>query len=211
VPSDVVANFAASHHGLAPIVIVADQVGTDGDPGCTNGARGNAEQYITTDVLDWARKHLNILQNPRYWTIAGYSNGATCAVKIGSQYPKVFRSVLAVSPELFIGTHYSGTMIHHVFRGSVAAWQAAKPATILAKNAHLHHFYRGEYTVITTGALDTHYGLQSRELAAAARRAGMFVTLRVLPGVTHIGANVVDGFSTGIGLLYPRWGLAPTF
>ncbi len=149
--ADVVAGFAATHHGLAPIVIVADQVGTDGDPGCTNGARGNAEQYVTTDVLDWARKHLNIIQNPRYWTIAGYSNGATCAVKIGAQYPKAFRSVLAVSPELYIGTHYSSTMIHHVFHGSVAAWQAAKPATILERNAHRHHFYRGVYTI---------YGLQ---------------------------------------------------
>ncbi|KHK97396.1 hypothetical protein LK09_11490 [Microbacterium mangrovi] len=207
--ADVVARLAAAHHGLAPIVIVADQVGTDGDPGCTNGARGNAEQYVTTDVLDWARKHLNIIQSPRYWTIAGYSNGATCAVKIGAQYPKEFRSVLAVSPELYIGTHYSRTMIRHVFRGNLAAWQAAKPAVILAKNAHVHHFYRGEYTIITTGALDTHYGVQSHELAAAARRAGMFVSLRVLPGVTHIGANVVDGLSTGIGLLYARWGLAP--
>jgi enterochelin esterase-like enzyme len=208
--ADVVASFAATHHGLAPIVVVADQVGTNGDPGCTNGGRGNAEQYITTDVLDWARTHLNIIQNPRYWTIAGYSNGATCAVKIAAQYPKVFRSVLAVSPELFIGTHYRGTMIHHVFHGNVAAWQAAKPTVILAKHAHQRHYYRGLYTIITTGALDTRYGLQTRELAAAAKRAGMFVTLQVLPGVTHVGANVAYGLSTGIGLLYPRWGLAPT-
>jgi enterochelin esterase-like enzyme len=205
----VVARFAATHDGLAPIVIVADQVGTDGDPGCTDGARGNAEQYITTDVLHWARVHLNIIQNPRFWTIAGYSNGATCAMKIGAQHPRLFRSVLAISPELFIGTHYARTMIVHVFHRNVAAWQAAKPAAILARHAHTHRFYRGVDAIVTTGALDTRYGPQSRALAADAKRAGMFVTLRVLPGVSHIGANVGDGLSTGIGLLYPRWGLAP--
>lgn len=206
----VVDSFAASHHGLAPIVIVADQVGPHGDPGCVDGGRGNAERYLTTDVLDWARKNLNIIQNPRYWTIAGYSNGATCAVKIAAQYPHVFRNVMAVSPELFLGTHYSGEMIRDVFHGNRAAWTAAKPAVILHRNAILHrHFYRGEFAVITTGALDNRYGAQSRALARDAKKAGMFVTLRVLPGVTHVGANVTAGLRAGLTALYPRLGLAP--
>lgn len=205
----IVANFAATHHGLAPIVIVADQIGTRGDPGCTNGARGNVERYITTDVLDWARAHLNIIQNPRYWTIAGYSNGATCALKIAAEYPKVFRSVLSVSPELYIGSYYKSEMIHDVFRGNVVEWQAAKPAAILAKNAHHRHFYRGVYAVITIGALDRDFGADARRLAHDAKKAGMFVTLRVLPGVNHVGPNLIDGLTTGIGMLYPHWGLAP--
>jgi pimeloyl-ACP methyl ester carboxylesterase len=205
----IVAQYAAAHHGLAPIVIVADQVGTGGDPGCVNGARGNAEQYITTDVLDWARTHLNVIQNPRYWTIAGYSNGATCAVKIAAQYPKVFRNLLAVSPELYIGTHYSGQMIRKVFRDNRLAWQDAKPGTILQRNAHKHHYYRGVYGVVTTGALDNHYGHQTHLLVRDARKAGMFIDLQVLPGVSHVGANVTDGLTTGIRILGSRLGLAP--
>lgn len=206
----VVDGFAASHHGLAPIVVVADQIGPNADPGCVDGARGNAERYITTDVLGWARTHLDIIQNPRYWTIAGYSNGATCAVKIAAQYPKVFRNVMSVSPELYLGTDYRGEMIRDVFHGRVAAWQAAKPAGILHREARLHrHIYRGVFTVITTGALDDEFGAQSRALARDAKRAGMFVTLKVLPGVGHVGANVVAGLTAGIAVLYPRLGLAP--
>ncbi|HKT56228.1 MAG TPA: alpha/beta hydrolase-fold protein [Microbacterium sp.] len=207
----VIDGIAARHHGLAPIILVADQVGPSGmDPGCVDGGRGNAETYIATDVFDWARTHLNIIQNPRYWTIAGYSNGATCALKIAAQYPKVFRTVFAESPELYLGTHYAPDMIRNVFHGSRAAWQAAKPATIMRENAHLHrHFYRGLYAIVTTGALDTVYGPQSRALARDAQHAGMFVRLTVVPGVTHVGANYVDGLAAGFALLYPRLGLAP--
>jgi hypothetical protein len=37
----------------------------------------------------------------------------------------------------------------------------------------------------------------------------MSVKLHVVPGVTHVGANYVDGLAAGFKMLYPRLGLAP--
>ncbi|MHB1234445.1 MAG: alpha/beta hydrolase, partial [Microbacteriaceae bacterium] len=52
-------SFASKHNGLAPIVIVADQLGSPYvDPACANSAKyGNVETYITQDVVNWAVAH----------------------------------------------------------------------------------------------------------------------------------------------------------
>ncbi|MEO6944073.1 MAG: hypothetical protein ABI053_05120, partial [Lacisediminihabitans sp.] len=55
--------YAARHHGLAPIVLVADQLGNPGiDPLCLDTAKyGKAETFLTTDVVNWARTNLHVL------------------------------------------------------------------------------------------------------------------------------------------------------
>jgi enterochelin esterase-like enzyme len=207
-PISVVMNgFAKSHHGLAPIVVVADQVGTSGgDPACADStARGHAATYVKTDVLRWARTHLHIDQDPRYTVIAGYSNGATCAMQFAAEQPAAFRNVLSVSPEEYPGMHYSQTVISTVYAGDRAAWEAAKPETILAEHVGS---YSGVTAVITTGALDTAFGPASRSLAAAAEAAGMHVTVLTLPGVAHVGKNLSSGLTAGFAKLAPALGLA---
>lgn len=200
-------SFASHHDGLAPIVIVADQVGTGGDPACADSAaRGNAATYVKTDVLDWAKTHLHIIEDPKYWVIAGYSNGAVCAVKYAAQEPTVFRNVLSVSPEAYPGMHYSSTVIASVYAGDRAKWEADKPEAILAAHRGSGS-YTGVHAVITTGALDTVFGPATRSLAAAASSAGMHVSLITLPGVAHVGPNVVDGLATGFAKLAPVLGL----
>ncbi|GAB3797953.1 alpha/beta hydrolase-fold protein [Humibacter antri] len=204
--SAVMNQFASQHNGLAPIVVVADQIGPGGDPACADSAaRGNAATYIKTDVLDWAKSHLHIIQNPRYWVIAGYSNGATCAVKFAAQEPDVFRNVLSVSPEEYPGMHYSQTVIQSVYAGDRATWEAEKPEAILGAHSGS---YSGVDAVITTGALDTAFGPATRSLAASAKAAGMQVTLLTIPGVAHVGKNLADGLTAGFARLAPVLGLA---
>ncbi|GAB3388017.1 alpha/beta hydrolase-fold protein [Humibacter soli] len=206
--SSVMNAFAAKHHGLAPIVVVADQIGYGSDPGCADSSTlGHAATYIKTDVLDWARTHLRIIQNPKEWVIAGYSNGATCAVKFAAQEPDMFRNVLAVSPELFPGTHYSQTVLSNVYNGNVTAWNADKPPVILADHTG-SPFYHGIHAVFTTGALDLAFGPQTRQLAADARAAGMGVSVLTLPGVAHVGANLTAGLTAGVAKLGPVLGLS---
>jgi enterochelin esterase-like enzyme len=200
--------FAAAHHGLAPIVVVADQIGPGRDPACADSkARGDAETYITKDVPAWAMAHLNVSKDAAMQVLAGYSNGATCAIKYAAQEPTTFRNVLAVSPEEFPGVDYAPSVIATVYGGDRAAWEAAKPIAILA--AHKGDpAYAGVDAVITTGALDTEFGPGTRALAQAARAAGMGVTLLTIPGVAHVGANVVDGLTAGFDRLAPTLGLA---
>ncbi|MHA7986585.1 alpha/beta hydrolase [Rathayibacter sp. CAU 1779] len=203
--STVMNSFASRHDGLAPIVIVADQIGSGGDPACANStARGDAATYVETDVVNWATKHLRIIKDPRSWTLAGYSNGATCAVKFAAEKPDLFRNVLAVSPEAYPGMHYTQSVIDSVYNGSTSAWTADKPETILAAHAGT---YGSVDAVFTTGALDTAFGPATRSLAAAAKSAGMHVTLLTLPGVAHVGKNLTTGLTAGFAKLAPTLGL----
>ncbi|OZB87966.1 MAG: hypothetical protein B7X41_10640, partial [Microbacterium sp. 14-71-5] len=50
--ADAMDRLAAAHHGLAPIVIVADQLGSeDGNPACVDSAAyGGVETYFTQDI-----------------------------------------------------------------------------------------------------------------------------------------------------------------
>lgn len=206
--SSVMETFAAQHQGLAPIVVVADQLGTTGsDPACADSkVRGNAETYITKDVVNWVKAHLNVTDDPRYWTIGGYSNGATCAVKYGTLYSDQWKNVVAVSPEIYPGSSYSADVIQNVYGGDQAAWQAAKPTTLLAAR-------KGKlgdvWAVVSTGAQDTAFGPESRKLEAAMAAAGMDVRLLVIPGVGHVGANLPSAQAEIYPLLFPRLGLAP--
>ena len=205
--AQVMDGFAARHRGLAPIVVVADQIGPGHDPACADSrARGHAQTYITRDVVAWALAHLNVSRDPALHVIAGYSNGATCALKYAAEEPTVFRNVLSVSPELFPGSNYAQSVIASVYGGDRAAWQAAKPVTIL--EAHRGDAaYRDVTAVITTGALDTEFGPGSRTLAATARSAGMNVSLLTIPGVAHVGDNLHDGLTAGFAELAARLGL----
>ena len=69
--------YAAAHQGLAPIVVVADQLGDPTkDTLCLDTAQfGKVDTYINKDVLPWARTHLNVMTDRAHTTIAGYSNG----------------------------------------------------------------------------------------------------------------------------------------
>lgn len=203
--SAVMNTFASRHDGLAPIVVVADQIGGGADPACADSTKlGDAATYVKTDVLDWAKTHLHVAQDPRFWVLAGYSNGATCAMKFAAQDPAAFRNVLSVSPEQYPGMHYSQSVIDSVYGGDRAAWQADKPESILAERAGS---YSGVTAVVTTGALDTAFGPATKSLAASAQAAGMNVDLVTIPGVAHVGKNLSAGLTTGFARIAPRLGL----
>ncbi len=207
--SGIMNQFASAHHGLAPIVVVADQIGTGGDPACADSvARGNARSYVMTDVVNWSRAHLNISQDPAQMVLAGYSNGAACAMKYAAEDPQEFRRVLAVSPEEFPGLHYSSSVIKVVYRGNRAAWEADKPINIFTAHSGSAAYADTDATV-TTGALDTVFGPGTRALTRAAQNAGMHTTLLTIPGAGHVGNNLTLGLTAGFASLAPTLGLAP--
>ncbi len=204
----VMQTFAAAHHGLAPIVIIADQIGTvGGDPACADSKHyGQAQTYIMTDVVAWARAHLNVNPDPKYWAIGGYSNGATCAIKYATLAPTEWASILSVSPEEYPGVDYSARVIRNVYEGNRAAWEAAKPVNLLATR---HGTLGGLWAVVTTGSLDTVFGPGTRRLAEAMKAAGIDTNVLTIPGVGHVGDNFPAGVEAGMTALYPRLGLAP--
>ena len=158
--AEVLDSFAADHHGLAPIVVVADQLGDpDTDSLCLNTPEyGNVETYIEHDVTEWARANLNIETDRIDWTIAGFSNGGQCAISLASKYPDVWGNVISASGTAYPGVETESDVLEQIFGGDQAEYDATKPATIMSRT-----HYPDTVAVFTVGADDDFIRPRSEE------------------------------------------------
>jgi enterochelin esterase-like enzyme len=197
--------YAAENNGLAPIVLVVDQLGDPTkDPLCLDTAMGRAETYIMQDVVPWAKQHLDVLQGSQYTTVAGYSNGGQCAAYFGAKYPEVFGNILAISPVEYAGAEQSDNVLRSVFGSVQAAYDAVKPANIMASKAP----YPDTTAIFTAGENDPGFAPGAERLAAAAQAAGMTTTFFLVPDADHGVSGLNGGLEKGFEVLYPRLGLA---
>lgn len=198
--------YAAKHNGLAPIAVVADQIGTQGDPACADSSTfGAAETYITKDVPAWIRTHLNVLKDPKYWTIGGYSNGGACSFKYAAEFPDQFRNLMVVSGDEYPGVEIQRQTIAQVFGGSTSAFDAAKPTSILDANPGR---YANTTAVFTVGGNDPTFVPGVERNAKAAEAAGMKTTYYVVPGAGHVVDALEGGLKKDFEILYPVLGLS---
>jgi enterochelin esterase-like enzyme len=197
--------IARAHHGLAPVVVVPDQLGTPGvNPMCVDSRMGNLQRYVLDDVREWVLRNLPVSPNRREWTVAGFSEGATCAVQFGAGFPAVFGSYLAISSELGPIDHSMARTLREAFHGSRTAWEDAQPITIMHREAP----YRHTVALYCVGAGDKRYGSATPKLAAASRAAGMRTRTRVLPGLAHNWNTGAKGFAWGLPELLSWWGIS---
>lgn len=197
--------YAAEHDGLAPIALVVDQLGDPSeDPLCLDTELGMVETYVMHDVVPWAKANLNVLQGPQYTTVAGYSNGGECAAYFGSKYPEVFGNLLAISPVEYAGAEEPGEVLSSIFRGDQAAYDAVKPAIIMAAKAP----YPDTTAIFTVGEDDGAFAPGAERLADAAIAAGMHTTFSVVAGADHGVSALNGGLEAGFDVLYPRLGLS---
>lgn len=196
--------LAAKHEGIAPIVVVPDQLGSySANPMCVNSKLGSVASYVTQDVRDWILHSLPVSSNRRLWTVAGFSEGATCAVQFATEYPALFGSAIAVSPEL--GPR-NGSIAHTIevgFHGSRKAYEAAQPVAVMHRTKH----YRATSIVYSVGADDTRYGADAGVLAAESRKVGITVHYRLLAGLAHNWNTGAAGLSYGLDQLTSWWRL----
>ncbi|MBC7518799.1 MAG: esterase [Microbacteriaceae bacterium] len=193
--------YAARHNGLAPIVIVADQLGDPTiDTLCLDTkAHGNAETYITQDVVNWAVANLNITTDHRKWTIAGYSNGGQCAVSLIAKYPAIWSNVVDVSGEEFPGADRHASVLKTIFGGNKAAYAAQHPASLLAVRP-----LPDTWGVFTVGSDDGIFKPGIKRVSAAAQAAGMTVTYYEVPNGGHVQPALSRGLDEAFAVLYPR-------
>jgi poly(3-hydroxybutyrate) depolymerase len=197
--------MASAHSGLAPIVLVVDQIGNPAiDPLCLDTARyGKAETFLTQDVVSWARTHLHVLQDAAHWTVAGYSNGGECALALGVKFPLIWGNVLDISGEEYPGADRAAATRIAVFGGSQAAYDAQKPLGQLAA-----HSYPDTVGIFTVGSNDYGYRQQALTVAAAARAANWKTTYFEVPNGGHVLGALMGGLQEGYTVLYPRLGLS---
>ena len=197
--------YAARNGGLAPIVLVVDQLGDPTeDPLCLDTELGEAETYIMQDVVPWAKQYLDVLQGRQFTTVAGYSNGGECAAYFGAKYPEVFGNILSVSPVEYPGADQNDEVLSTVFNGDQAAYDAVKPANIMASKAP----YPDTTAVFTVGENDATFAPGAQRLSDAALQAGMVTTFFSVPGADHGVSGLLGGLDKGFEVLYPRLGLS---
>ena len=203
--AQVLDDFASRNQGLAPIALVVDQLGDPNvDPLCLDTDLGHVETYVMQDVVPWAKSHLKVLQGPQFTTVAGYSNGGECAAYFGAKYPETFGNLLAVSPTEYPGAERPDQVLADVFGGDQAAYDAVKPATIMAQKAP----YPNTVAIFTVGANDPTFAPGAQQLSDAAMQAGMQTTFFVVPDADHGVSGLLGGLEKGFEVLYPRLGLA---
>ncbi len=196
--------IAAAHHGLAPIVVVPDQLGAPArNPMCLNSSLGNSKTYLTVDVPQWIHHHLSVLSGANNWGIGGFSQGGTCAIQLGAALPKLFGTILDISGEIAPKSGSLGQTIADGFGGSTRAYRAAIPANILKRVGP----YTNSLALFSVGAGDTRYGIGLKEIAADASLAGMDSRMFVSPGSAHDWHTVAYALDHTLPVIEHNWGL----
>ncbi len=196
--------LAQQNHGLAPLLLTVDQLGNPyRNPVCVDSAKGNVYTYVTTDVVNYIRKNLNVATDRTQWAVAGYSNGGECALSFAAKRPEIFGSLLDISGELEPVDGSAANTVKTIFGGNEAAFTAEKPATILKA-----HKYSDELAIFTSGSLDSRFGPQGAKAAEDAMAAGMTTHRLVGAGIGHRGDALVYGLKSGLPLLFQRFFLA---
>ncbi|KQR44366.1 hypothetical protein ASF82_12950 [Frigoribacterium sp. Leaf164] len=197
--------LAAQHDGLAPIVVMPDQLGRPtSNPMCVDGELGDSATWLTRDVPAWVTAHLDVQRSPAAWAIAGFSQGGTCSVQLATGHPDVFGSFVDVSGQL--GPLLDGGVdrtIARGFDGSRAAYDAAQPVAVM--RAHGRYADLGGFFAV--GADDSRYGPVQPVVSAAAQAAGIDVTRLTVPGSGHDWHTASVGLAAGLRWLWPRLGL----
>jgi len=196
--------YAKAHAGLAPIVVVPDQLGSPGsNPMCVDSPLGNSASYLTVDVPAWIHTHLRVSAQPANWTIAGFSQGGTCAIQLGAVHPQLYGTVLDISGEL---VQKNGSEAHTesaAIDGSATAYAAVAPSAILTASGP----YSSPGAIFVVGDGASRFGPGIHAVADAARRAGVNTHLFVSPGTAHDWHTVDYAFSKALPLIATRTGL----
>ena len=196
--------YARAHHGLAPIVVDADQLGAPAyNPMCLDSPLGNAATYLTVDVPNWIKSHLTVRAGAANWAIGGFSEGGTCAIQLGSSYPGIYGAIVDISGEVAPFRGSVQNTIAVAFHGSLAAYKAAIPANI----QKAHGPYTSSYALFSIGGSDLRYGagLTATERSSAAH--GMQTQLFVSPGTAHDWRTVAYALNQSLPAISSHWGL----
>ncbi len=170
--------FAALHHGLAPVVVMADDTGSRfADPLCVDSRRGHADTYLAEDVPRWVQAHFTVDPDPRGWAIAGVSYGGTCALQLGTNHPEVYPTFLDISGSLEPTLGSRPRTVADGFDGDQAAFTRVNPLDLLRTRR-----YPGSAARFVVGADDPTSRADAWTVDAAATAAGMNTGFAEVPG-----------------------------
>jgi S-formylglutathione hydrolase FrmB len=194
--------FAAAHGGLAPVVVMPDDLGSLlANPLCLDSRLGNVETYLAVDVPAWVRGHLQVATGSKGWAIAGYSQGGTCALQLAVRAPSVYPNFVDISGQREPTLGSRKRTVDRAFGGDAGAFTRVNPLDVL-RTAR----YPGTAGMIIAGVHDNQYRPEARDVFDSCRRAGMDMRMTELPG-GHSWAVWRPGLRHSLPWLTHRLGL----
>lgn len=140
--------YATNHGGLAPIVVVVDQLSGDWtNPLCSDTSHGKVATYLQEDVPQWIKTNLQTDTQHSHWAIGGLSNGGTCAMQVATRQPEIYPTFLDFSGE---GAPSLGTLestIAKGFDGDETTYKANNPIDIMQKTSYADKNVAGIFTM----------------------------------------------------------------
>lgn len=195
-------DFAKEHGGLAPIVVIADGLGSElANPLCMDSKLGNAGSYLGVDVPAWTKANLQVNPDPRAWAIAGLSYGGTCALQMATNYPDVYPTFIDMSGQTEPTLGDRQRTVDAAFGGDESAYDKVNPANLMASRT-----YPNSAGVFVVGSDDKDFRSGQQAMYDKAKAAGMDVLYVELPG-GHSWAVWQPGLRTQLGWLAHRLGL----
>ncbi|MEY9838830.1 alpha/beta hydrolase [Streptacidiphilus sp. EB103A] len=89
---------------LKPAVVVMPVIDPGGiDTDCSDTPTRKNATWLAKDVPELIRTQFRVLPEAKAWGLVGYSTGGFCSVKLAMQYPSLFGSAAAMSPDSFAG------------------------------------------------------------------------------------------------------------
>ncbi|MEU6238426.1 alpha/beta hydrolase-fold protein [Kitasatospora sp. NPDC047058] len=170
--------FAAKHQGLAPIVVMPDQLGsTWNNTLCFDSKIARVQTYLAEDVPAWVHQNLQAAKGRGSWSIGGASMGGTCALQLAVNAPDVYGSFLDMSgqEEPTLGTR--AQTVAAAFDGDDAAFEAVDPLTVMARRK-----FPDTAGAIVVGKTDDEFRGQQEKVYQAALAAGMKAKFDLMPG-----------------------------
>jgi S-formylglutathione hydrolase FrmB len=197
--------YAAAHSGLAPVVVLPDDLGAElADPLCLDSRLGNAATYLSVDVPAWIRRTLQVDPDPARWAIGGLSSGGTCALQMALTTPAVYPTFLDIAGQDEPSLGNRPETVHAAFGygpDALAAFRAVNPLDLLRVRHYPHTAGR-----LVAGADDGEFRPQAERVTAALTDAGVPAQLTVLPGA-HTWDVWGPGLETSLPWLGTRLGL----
>lgn len=139
--------FAARHSGQAPVLAFVDSGGGfNTDTECVNGSRGNAADHLTKDVIPFMKSGFGVSADPSRWGVVGFSAGGTCAIDLTVMHPELFHTFGDISGDVSPNSGTQSQTVDRLFGGSVEAWQAFDPRTVITRHGHYDNI-SGVFTV----------------------------------------------------------------
>jgi S-formylglutathione hydrolase FrmB len=199
-------SFAASHGGVAPVVVVPDPNGSQSaNTMCMDSRIARADTYLSQDVPQWIKSTLAVDTNHSRWAAGGFSFGGTCALQMGTRHPQLFPSVLSFSGEAepAIAKERHKT-VEASFPGDPEAFDRQTPLAIMKQQR-----FDGSGLYLTAGQDDHEFVAYLKTLAAAAKDAGFTVRAYEVPHTGHSWETSSQRIEDALQFLAERWGMQP--